>query len=92
MTSVRSNWTDISEIGGLGGTRTPDALLRTEALYPLSYEAAMGFNRHLLQPQESLWIGLSKHHYTGTYFPQRRVKKGLPDGDPNLIFAAGFTL
>lgn len=26
--------------GGLGGTRTPDALLRTEALYPLSYEAA----------------------------------------------------
>lgn len=25
--------------GGLGGTRTPDALLRTEALYPLSYEA-----------------------------------------------------
>ena len=28
------------ECGGLGGTRTPDALLRTEALYPLSYEAA----------------------------------------------------
>lgn len=28
------------ELGGLGGTRTPDALLRTEALYPLSYEAA----------------------------------------------------
>ena len=27
-------------LGGLGGTRTPDALLRTEALYPLSYEAA----------------------------------------------------
>ncbi len=26
--------------GGPGGTRTPDALLRTEALYPLSYEAA----------------------------------------------------
>lgn len=25
--------------GGLGGNRTPDALLRTEALYPLSYEA-----------------------------------------------------
>jgi uncharacterized protein YlxP (DUF503 family) len=28
------------KIGGLGGTRTPDALLRTETLYPLSYEAA----------------------------------------------------
>jgi hypothetical protein len=28
------------KLGGLGGTRTPDALLRTEALYPLSYEAA----------------------------------------------------
>lgn len=25
--------------GGPGGNRTPDALLRTEALYPLSYEA-----------------------------------------------------
>lgn len=31
---------DIPGFGGLGGTRTPDALLRTEALYPLSYEAA----------------------------------------------------
>lgn len=30
-----------AELGGLGGTRTPDALLRTEALYPLSYEAAL---------------------------------------------------
>ncbi len=30
---------DIQKHGGLGGTRTPDALLRTEALYPLSYEA-----------------------------------------------------
>ena len=30
---------DSKNIGGLGGTRTPDALLRTEALYPLSYEA-----------------------------------------------------
>jgi hypothetical protein len=27
-------------LGGPGGNRTPDALLRTEALYPLSYEAA----------------------------------------------------
>lgn len=27
------------KIGGPGGNRTPDALLRTEALYPLSYEA-----------------------------------------------------
>lgn len=26
--------------GALGGNRTPDALLRTEALYPLSYEGA----------------------------------------------------
>jgi hypothetical protein len=25
--------------GGHGGNRTPDALLRTEALYPLSYVA-----------------------------------------------------
>ena len=32
----------IQIIGDLGGTRTPDALLRTEALYPLSYEAASG--------------------------------------------------
>lgn len=31
---------DFGWLGGLGGTRTPDALLRTEALYPLSYEAA----------------------------------------------------
>lgn len=31
----------MEKIGGLGGTRTPDALLRTEALYPLSYEAAV---------------------------------------------------
>ncbi len=32
-----------------GEIRTPDALLRTEALYPLSYEAACWFtrNRHL---------------------------------------------
>ena len=40
---IRLIWTIVnfrSEIGGLGGTRTPDALLRTEALYPLSYEAA----------------------------------------------------
>ena len=29
-----------TQAGGLGGTRTPDALLRTEALYPLSYKAA----------------------------------------------------
>jgi hypothetical protein len=29
----------IFELGGLGRTRTADALLRTEALYPLSYEA-----------------------------------------------------
>ncbi len=29
-----------SKSGGPGGNRTPDALLRTEALYPLSYEAA----------------------------------------------------
>lgn len=35
----RKLWTITS--GGLGGTRTPDALLRTEALYPLSYEAGM---------------------------------------------------
>ena len=27
------------QTGGPGGNRTPDALLRTEALYPLSYEA-----------------------------------------------------
>lgn len=27
-------------VGALGGTRTPDALLRTETLYPLSYEGA----------------------------------------------------
>lgn len=26
--------------GALGGIRTPDALLRTETLYPLSYEGA----------------------------------------------------
>jgi hypothetical protein len=32
---------DFGWLGGLGGTRTPDALLRTEALYPLSYEAAV---------------------------------------------------
>ena len=25
-------------VDALGGNRTPDALLRTEALYPLSYE------------------------------------------------------
>ena len=36
--SARSNGHSLD--GGLGGTRTPDALLRTEALYPLSYEAA----------------------------------------------------
>lgn len=29
-----------SLFGALGGNRTPDALLRTEALYPLSYEGA----------------------------------------------------
>ena len=33
---------DSKTVGGLGGTRTPGALLRTEALYPLSYEAAVG--------------------------------------------------
>ena len=27
-------------IGTLGGNRTPDALLRTETLYPLSYQGA----------------------------------------------------
>ena len=31
---------EVQKLGGLGGNRTPDALLRTEALYPLSYEAA----------------------------------------------------
>ena len=29
----------------LGGNRTPDALLRTEALYPLSYQGAGGARR-----------------------------------------------
>ncbi len=29
------NWTDEYAVGGI---RTPDALLRTEALYPLSYD------------------------------------------------------
>lgn len=39
-TKIHVSGRDNSGIGGLGGTRTPDALLRTEALYPLSYEAA----------------------------------------------------
>ena len=29
----------MGNLGGHGGNRTPDALLRTEALYPLSYVA-----------------------------------------------------
>ena len=32
--------------GGPGGNRTPDALLRTEALYPLSYEAVLEHSLH----------------------------------------------
>ena len=32
----------LRKYGALGGIRTPDALLRTEALYPLSYEGAYG--------------------------------------------------
>lgn len=39
-TKIHVSGRDIPGFGGLGGTRTPDALLRTEALYPLSYEAA----------------------------------------------------
>jgi hypothetical protein len=35
---------DAAEIiaGAPGGNRTPDALLRTEALYPLSYRGGLG--------------------------------------------------
>ncbi len=31
----------VVKTGALGGNRTPDALLRTEALYPLSYKGAL---------------------------------------------------
>lgn len=43
LANLKPNVLVIGEnIGGLGGTRTPGALLRTEALYPLSYKAAIG--------------------------------------------------
>ncbi len=44
---------DTLKVGALGGTRTPDALLRTETLYPLSYEGApvrLGYPGLLIPP------------------------------------------
>ena len=36
-------WLYIAEIGGtLGGTRTPNLLVRSQTLYPLSYEGMCG--------------------------------------------------
>src|SRR5262249_8642036 len=51
-------------IGAPGGIRTPDALLRTEALYPLSYrgracgdyskeQARIGYNRSMSAKQKA---------------------------------------
>ena len=55
--NTRCSWEGGSEfeLGGLGGTRTPDALLRTEALYPLSYEAA-----------KNLFYSVNTHVWTRT--------------------------
>lgn len=45
---------DIQIIGGLRRARTADALLRAEALYPLSYEVAPERNRIVLRTSDNL--------------------------------------
>lgn len=57
-----------SEVGALGGIRTPDARLRTAALYPLSYEGAQSL-KYTPNPARSERCNI----YTG--FPVLRPTK-----------------
>jgi inhibitor of KinA len=66
-----------AKIGALGGTRTPDALLRTEALYPLSYEGAE--RKYFSIPFPHPGGGATKHIITAMTI--------RPLGDSALILA-----
>ena len=49
------------QIGARGGTRTPDAHLRTVALYPLSYTGTTNKNRTPPHASTACAVGLTPH-------------------------------